>query len=117
MEFLVQSSTRKISDIEESINKFILDTEKYIENMKEEEFLRIRNSMLISLSKKFDNMQSQFYFFMDQISKNENVFNIREKQIRELNEISLGHVLMIFRRYFIEDTKRVIISKVNSIKN
>jgi insulysin len=117
MEFLVQSSTRKLTDIEDSIDKFINDTLNYINDMTVDNFEKIKTSLIKSISRRYDNMGEEFSEYSDQIYNQEYIFDIKNKNVDGLNKISKNDILNTFNHYFINDTRNRMVSKVISRKN
>jgi insulysin len=113
MVFYVQSSTRPIGDIQQSIKVFIKDTVKFIKNLKANIFNNFKNSLVKQLSKKYDNIYEEYEMYIGQIKNGKYNFDKKQQLIKELATLDKSSIMNFFEKHFINKSKRLRISIIH----
>jgi len=106
MNFVVQSENTEPSNISTKIDKFILDSEKILEDMDNASFLAIctaseNNKCVAPLSLE---QQSEIFFFND-IVTHQYLFDAIPRYREELRNLKKWEVQNIYRKLFMNDRK------------
>jgi len=115
LKFVVQSSSRPLKDIKKSIEVFIKDTKKYIEELDLDVYNNFREAVATRLVKKDDNIHETFSRYLYKITSGTLQFGSRHKLQKTIMKMDRSDVLNKFEEQFINNPQ-IIISNVHSQK-
>jgi secreted Zn-dependent insulinase-like peptidase len=106
MNFVVQSENTEPSNISAKIDKFLVDSEKILEDMTDDEFNQIcdaseKNHCVAPLSL----AEQSWKFFSSDILTHQYMFDATEKWREELASLKKWEVQNIYRKMFLADKK------------
>ena len=114
--FIIQSNVKDPVYLQSRIEDFIRTFEQQLEKLPEDEFVQFKEAVIAKRRESPKNLQEETLRYWETISSGEFDFERREKEIAELESLSLQEVQQLFQRVFInpETMGRMSVQAVGS---
>ena len=89
------------------------DFSKELNEISDEKFKQVKDSMIANLEKKFDNLKEESNFYFEEILKKEYNFKIRQQKTEMIDKINKQEVIEFFKLHFREKKRKFEIHFIN----
>ena len=112
--FLVQSNTKSAEFCSGKITEFLKEQLTELKNLSDDKLKEYKDAVIDEKKKKFMSLDEEAVFNFNQIKTKDYIFDIKLKQISEVESITKEEVLETFEKLFVKEIRRLDVQIVPS---